>query len=121
MRRRVVMAIGGALLVASGLGIGSVLFSDEVPPRQRPERSADNGDVGVACQVDGPDVITVPNVVGKPLGDAITRARARGLLVVDSGVRPGDPSDPSARVLSQKPQADVRVPAGACIGFRTGT
>ena len=120
MGRRAVMAFGGAALLASGLGVGTALFRDQAPPRQAPATSAGNEDVRIGCQVDGGDVI-VPSVVGKPLGDAITAARARGLLVVDSGVRPGDPSDVSAIVRAQKPQAGMRVPFGACIGFRTGT
>jgi hypothetical protein len=53
-----VMAFSGALLVASGLGVGSALFRDEAPPRQPPVRSAEN-DVRVGCQVDGLDMIIV--------------------------------------------------------------
>ena len=106
----------GALLVASVLGVGSaLLFRDEASPSQ-PLLTSDNG-----CQAGGVGVITVPNVVGKPLGDAITAVRARGLLVIDNGVPPGDPSELSARVRAQKPQAGMRVTAGACIGFRTNT
>ena len=115
MRHRVVMALG-ALLVASVLGVGSaLLFRDEASPRQ-PLLTSANG-----CQTGGFGVITVPNVVGKPLGEAITAVRARGLFVVDNGVPPGDSSELSARVRAQKPQAGMRVTAGACIGFRTGT
>jgi len=106
----------GALVVANVLGVGSaLLFRNEASPRQ-PLLTSDNG-----CQAGGLRVITVPNVVGKTLGDATTAVRARGLLVVDNGVRPGDPSELSAIVRAQKPQAGMRVPADACIGFRTGT
>ena len=121
VRHRVAIALTGALLVAGGLGLGNALFRDEASPHRPAARSAENQDVGVRCQVDGLDKITVPNVVGKPLGVAISAARAGGLLVVDSGVRPGDPSELSARVLAQKPAAGTQVPAGSCIGFRTGT
>ena len=122
MRRWVVIAVGGLLLFASGLGVGYVLFRDEasLPPPQATS-PADKVGVRVACQVDGLDLITVPNVVGKPLRDAIGGVRASGLQVVDSGVIPGDSSEVSAIVVAQKPPAGIRVPAGACIGFRTRT
>lgn len=115
MRHRMVMALG-ALLVASVLGVGGALvFRDEASPRQ-PLLTSNNG-----CQAGGVGAITVPNVVGKSLGDAITAVRARGLLVIGNGLPAGDPSEFSAIVRAQKPPAGMRVIAGACIGFRTNT
>ncbi len=71
------------------------------------------------CATDGPRTIDVPDVVGLPLTDAITRIRAAGLDVVDTGTPDGDPTGPTAVVRSQEPAAGTRVPEAACVGFRT--
>lgn len=65
----------------------------------------------------GTSTVTVPNVVGMTLPDAIATVEAAGLNVIDNGTPPGDPTDESAIVTAQEP--DGIVPTGACIGFRT--
>ena len=40
---------------------------------------------------------------------------------VVTGVSAGDPDGAAARVFAQKPPGGIRVPVGACIGFRTRT
>ena len=71
------------------------------------------------CATDGPRTIDVPDVVGLPLTDAITRIRAAGLDVVGTGTPDGDPTGPTAIVRSQEPAAGTLVPEAACVGFRT--
>jgi hypothetical protein len=72
-----------------------------------------------ACAASGPDEIAVPNVVGTKLADAIEIVNAAGLNVIDMGVPDGDPTGPNTRVIAQEPPPDIKVPRGACIGFRT--
>lgn len=71
------------------------------------------------CVADGDRSITVPNVVGRPLTDAITAMQQAGLQVVGTGTPEGDPTGRGAVVQAQEPPAGERVPPGACIGFRT--
>ena len=72
-----------------------------------------------ACATSGSDEVAVPNVVGTKLADAIDIVTAAGLNVIDMGVPDGDPSGANARVIAQEPPAGIKVPRGACIGFRT--
>jgi hypothetical protein len=123
MRRRVAAAGVGTVAIVGALGVGYPLSRDRSEPVRTPA-GVHTPDVAAACQVDGPKVVTVPYVVGRHLPDAIARARASGLQVVGNGLPDGDPDgDPagaSAVVRAQKPSAGLRVPVGACIGFRTG-
>lgn len=66
---------------------------------------------------DGP--ITVPDIVGLTLWEAIAAIDAAGLHVVGTGTRPGDPTGGDAIVVVQVPEAGDKVPAGACVGFGT--
>jgi hypothetical protein len=61
--------------------------------------------------------VTVPDVIGRPLADAIAAVEAAGVKVIGYGTPPGDPTGDSAIVTAQEPKGVV--PAGACIGFRT--
>ena len=73
----------------------------------------------IECAVDGDTLVTVPNVIGSPLGDASAMLRDTRLRVIGSGVPTGDPDGPDAVVTAQKPSAGERVPVGACVAFRT--
>ena len=71
------------------------------------------------CVADGDRSITVPDAVGRPLGEAIIAMQQAGLHVVGTGTPRGDPTGSVAVVRAQEPPAGERVPLGACIGFRT--
>lgn len=71
------------------------------------------------CGVEAAETVDVPDVVGLSLGDAIRAVEAAGLSVVGTGTPPGDPTD-GAIITAQEPPAGTSVPAGSCIGFRTG-
>jgi hypothetical protein len=66
---------------------------------------------------DGP--VTVPDVIGLRLWDAIAVIDGAGLHVVGTGTRPGDPTGDEAIVVVQAPEAGDKVPGGACVGFGT--
>ena len=113
-------AIVGAIAFIAGVGIGYPLFHDDSPRSPViPSTEGRSGDVGVACQVEGQDFVSVPYLIGKRLLDAAARARASGLQLVGTGVSGGDPAGASAKVVAQKPPGGTRVPVGSCIGFRT--
>jgi hypothetical protein len=99
VRRLADAAVAGLLIAAAGY----VMFGDH--PASAP----------AACQVDGLNMVAVPDVVGKPLQDAMATVRAGALRVVADG----GPADAGAVVLAQEPPRGVRVPVGACVGFRT--
>ena len=111
----------GAVLFGAGLGFGYALFDDR-PSRRTPPAGPGTtaGEVGTSCQVTGLDTVAVPDLVGTPLPAAVAKARAGGLQVLGTGTPDGDPSGPTAVVRAQKPSPGFRVPAGACLGFRTG-
>ncbi len=120
VRRYVGFAFIGAIAFIAGVGIGYPSFHND--SRRSPVMSSTedrSGDDRVACQVEGQDLVSVPYLIGKHLLDAAARARASGLQLVGTGVSGGDPAGASATVVAQAPPADIRVPAGACIGFRT--
>jgi hypothetical protein len=71
------------------------------------------------CVTHGDRTITVPDAVGRPLGDAITTMQQAGLHVVATGTPEGDPNGPDAVVQAQEPPAGQHATPGACIGFRT--
>lgn len=71
------------------------------------------------CEADGSATIDVPDGVGLRLAEAATRMQRAGLTVVGTGTPSGDPTGRNAVVWSQEPPAGSRVPAGACVGFRT--
>lgn len=76
--------------------------------------------IGVSGCVRGGDRSTiVPDVVGRPLHQAIAVMREAGLHVVGTGTPNGDPTGPRAVIRAQEPPAGERVPVGACMGFRT--
>ncbi|MCA1691800.1 MAG: PASTA domain-containing protein [Actinobacteria bacterium] len=107
------------ILFTGGLA-GYVLFHDDKSDSSPPATpSADPAGARVGCQVGGFDLVTVPDLIRQHLGDAVAIAQASGLQVVENGVPIGDPSDASAVVRAQAPASGTRVPAGACIGFRT--
>ncbi len=120
MRHRVGTVIVGVVLVIGSLSAGFLLFHGDTA-HQAVTVTVATASVGppVDCQVAGVDMITVPDLIGVSLGDAVTRARASGLQVVGMGTSSGDPSGPAAMVRAQNPEQGLRVPAGACIGFRT--
>jgi PASTA domain len=72
------------------------------------------------CVADGPATIDVPDGVGLPLTEAAIRMQRAGLNVVGTGTPSGDPTGQDAVVRAQEPPAGMRLPQGACIGFRTG-
>lgn len=76
-------------------------------------------DFPVQCVADGDPAITVPDAVGRPLGEAIIAMQQAGLRVVGTGTPAGDPTGSEAVVRAQEPPAGERVALGACIGFRT--
>ncbi len=120
VRRYLGFALITAIALIAGIGIDYLWFHDEF--RSSPVTSlteARPGDDRVSCQVEGQNLVTVPNLIGKRLPDATARARASGLQLVGTGVSGGDPDGASARVSAQKPPSGIRVPAGACIAFRT--
>lgn len=88
------------------LGACSFTFDDDTAP--------------ASCAAAGEATVVVPDVVGLELGAAIDALNREGFVVVGPGVPDGDPEDPGAIVLQQEPPAGRSVPAGACIGFRTG-
>jgi beta-lactam-binding protein with PASTA domain len=61
----------------------------------------------------------VPDVIGRHLGSAIRAIESAGLNVVGYGTPESDPTGPDSTVHAQKPSGGERVPAGACVGFRT--
>jgi hypothetical protein len=71
------------------------------------------------CVASGTDSTIVPSVLGYPLGHAIDVMQRAGLNVVGYGAHEPDPTGPTARVRAQEPGAGLRVPLGACVGFRT--
>ena len=71
------------------------------------------------CVGNGDPTITVPDVIGMPLPDAISEIEGSGLAVVAMGTWGGDPAGHNAMVIAQKPAPGVLVPQGACVGFRT--
>lgn len=71
------------------------------------------------CVADGAATVEVPDAVGLTLNEAAIRMQTAGLNVVGSGTPSGDPTDEDAVVRAQEPPAGARVPAGACVGFRT--
>jgi beta-lactam-binding protein with PASTA domain len=73
------------------------------------------------CAVKGKDRVRVPNVVGKKLSQAVRIAKRHDLRVPGQGPGGPDPTGPDAVVTVQKPPSGIRVPRGACIGFRTTT
>ena len=72
------------------------------------------------CASRGEATIAVPDVQGQRLGDAVRVVRSADLAVVGDGVPPGDPTGDDSIVQVQEPPPGALVPAGACIGFRTG-
>lgn len=71
------------------------------------------------CAVAGAAEITVPDVVGEELSDAIEQIDGAGLSVIGTGTPAGDPASDTAVVRSQAPSAGEEVPRDACVGFRT--
>jgi hypothetical protein len=65
------------------------------------------------CVPEGDRSITVPDAVGRPLGEAITAMQQAGLRVVGTGTPEGDPTESQAVVRAQEPPAGERVPLGA--------
>ncbi len=71
------------------------------------------------CVASGEPTVTVSDVVGRPLAEAIQQVEDDGLAVVGRGVPDGDPSLDTSIVRAQEPPAGELVPEGACVGFRT--
>lgn len=72
-----------------------------------------------SCADSGDEQVTVPDVVGMTLWDAVASASRAGLNVVGTGTSIGDPTGDDAVVTAQAPEAGAHVPRGSCIGFRT--
>jgi hypothetical protein len=72
-----------------------------------------------SCADSGDEHVTVPDLVGMKLWDAVASASRAGLNVVGTGTSAGDPTGDEAMVTAQAPEAGAPVPPGACIGFRT--
>jgi hypothetical protein len=118
VRRYVGFALVGAIAVIASIGIRDLWFHDDFrrsPVTSPAEARSDDG--RVACQVEGQNFVTVPVLIGKPLAEAAAKARAGGLQLVGTGMSGGA----TARVFAQKTPSGIRVPVGACIGFRTRT
>jgi hypothetical protein len=120
MRRGVVavsVAVVVALLgVACGEGDSAMQSRTRKPNPAREDRA---GTLPPDCVASGEATITVPDVKGELLTDAIRDVEHVGLNVVGYGTPGDDPAGASARVRTQEPSGGERVPAGACIGFRT--
>lgn len=72
-----------------------------------------------SCADRGDEQVTVPDLVGMSLWDAVASASRAGLNVVGTGTSTGDPTGDDAVVTAQAPEAGTQVPPGSCIGFRT--
>jgi beta-lactam-binding protein with PASTA domain len=112
--------LAGLAVFGAGAASGFVLFHDRPSRPQTNYSAADVAGAHVDCQASGSDAVSVPDVIGQTLAEAIARVWASGLQVVGTGTPFGDSTSPSAVVRAQKPSAAARVPAGACVGFRTG-
>ena len=69
------------------------------------------------CVASGHPTITVPDVVGRPLAEAIQLIKDDGLAVIGRGVPDGDPSLDTSIVRAQEPPAGEPVPEGHVSAF----
>ena len=109
----------GLIAAVAALAVGWLLVDgrESTPTVPAPPDAGIGADAG--CQVSGNETVTVPDVIGSPLQEAVATVRASGLAVVGTGVFRDDAVGSGARVRAQEPPAGVPVPVGACIGFRT--
>ena len=68
----------------------------------------------------GPNVVLVPDVVGRSLAQARQLLEQLGLRVGDVSAAPGGGNDGAAMVVSQSPAAGSGVTAGSRVGLRVG-
>lgn len=102
-----------AVEVAGATGSVAALDTDSRTISSAPFAGAD------LCVADGDQTITVPDVIGKPLHDAILEIERSDLKVVGTGTPREDPTSENAVVFTQAPAPGSLVPRGACVGFRT--
>jgi serine/threonine-protein kinase len=68
----------------------------------------------------GPNVVLVPDVVGRSFAQARQLLEQIGLRVGDVSTEPGGGNDGAAMVVSQSPAAGSQVTAGSRVGLRVG-
>jgi len=100
--------------------LSSCTTRDGSEERSAPEQvSPIPAQVSGECVATGNQVVEVPDVVGLPLMTAIDKVRDAGLTVIGTGTPPNDPIEETAIVRAHEPPAGIKVPLGACVGFRT--